>query len=232
MELDASVITQFTDRISTVGWVVLAILFVMSIASWVVIVSKWMALRRAGRVTQQFEDVFWSGGDLSQLMQTIEQRGPKSAIERVFQAGYREFGRLRKLTASRADMVDVVTRNMNANVQRELDGFERQLPYLATAGSSSPYIGLFGTVIGIMVALISLEGKDFVSISVIAPAIAEPLIATAAGLFVAIPAVIGYNSLMTRVDRLESRLNIFTEEFTAVLERNMHPAAAPQQVVT
>lgn len=227
MEFNFAAVTEFLERISEVGWVVIAILFIMSVACWVIMVSKWMSLRRTRRATQQFEDIFWSGGDLNQLNSTIDQRGSKSAIERIFQAGYREFSRLRNSAVGRGEMIDIISRNMKANMRREMDKLEHQVPFLATAGSSATYIGLFGTVIGIMVALIELEGMKNVTIAKIAPAIAEPLIATAAGLFVAIPAIIGYNALMSRVDSLDSRIGVFIEEFSAILERNMVPDDAP-----
>lgn len=230
MESRVDELMAFLDSISGIGWVVLAILLIMSIACWVIMASKSMAIRRARRSVDQFENVFWSGGDLNQLNSTIEQRGSNSAIERVFQAGYREFLRLRSSSVGRGEMIDIISRSMKANTRRELDKLEMQLSFLATSGSAAPYIGLFGTVIGIMMALIALEGLKTVSLSEIAPAIAEPLIATAAGLFVAIPAVIGYNALVTRVDRIESRMSIFVEEFATILERNMDPQAASMAV--
>lgn len=223
-------LSKFLDSISEIGWVVLAILLVMSIACWVIMATKSLAIRRARRSLDQFEKVFWSGGDLNQLNSTIEQRGSSSAIERVFQAGYREFARLRQSTVGRGEMIDIISRTMKATTRRELDKLEAQLPFLATSGSAAPYIGLFGTVIGIMMALIALEGVSAVTLSEIAPVIAEPLIATAAGLFVAIPAVIAYNGLVTRVDRLDSRIHIFVEEFATILERNMKPDVAPTTV--
>jgi biopolymer transport protein TolQ len=199
---------------------VLALLVFISLWSWWQIFLKLFTLRRASRETERFEDDFWKGGDLTELYQQANRGSDGGALERVFAAGFREFVKhKRQSSANAAATMDSSRRAMRAAYQRELDALEANLSGLATVGSVSPYIGLFGTVWGIMNAFRGLSNVGQATLAHVAPGIAEALIATAIGLFAAIPAVIAYNRYSHDIDRLAIRFETFMEEFSNILQR-------------
>ena len=208
MMLHASVVVQ----------AVMALLLLASLWSWWQIFLKLFALQRAQRETDRFEDDFWKGGDLNELFQRATQnRG--GALERIFSSGFREYAKHRRQGTSSAATMDSARRAMRASYQREIDVLEANLAGLATVGSVSPYVGLFGTVWGIMNAFRSLTNVSQATLAQVAPGIAEALIATAMGLFAAIPAVVAYNRYTHDVDRLATRFETFIEEFSNILQR-------------
>jgi biopolymer transport protein TolQ len=200
---------------------VMALLAAVSFMSWMFIFRKWFAIRRAREQTETFEREFWSGNDLLALYQgAVNSRHTIGSLERIFEAGFREFSKLRgQRVAEPSVMVDGARRAMRATYQREMDHLERHLAFLASTGSVSPYVGLFGTVWGIMHAFRSLANVQQATLAQVAPGIAEALIATALGLFAAIPAVIAYNRYSHDIDRLAIRFESFMEEFSNVLQR-------------
>jgi biopolymer transport protein TolQ len=202
---------------------VMLLLVVISVFSWTVIFKKWQSLGRARRETEDFEKQFWSGGELMTLFAQAEAGKIPGPLPRIFESGMREFLKSRggRLT-DQAALIDGARRAMRAAFQRELDAMERNLPFLASAGSVSPYIGLFGTVWGIMQAFTGLANVQQATLASVAPGIAEALIATALGLFAAIPAVVAYNRYATDVDRLSIRFESFIEEFSNILQRQAH----------
>lgn len=213
---DLSILTLITNA-SLVVKVVLGILVFLSLASWTVIFQKFFSISRAARQVEEFESRFWSGTALNQLMETAKRNESVSGIEeRVFYAGMNEF-----MKQHRADpqALNGVSRAMRAVYNREMDHLEHGLPMLASIGSTSPYIGLFGTVWGIMNAFTGLSTLENVSLAVVAPGIAEALVATAIGLFAAIPAVAAFNYFSNRINRLTNRLDGFSEEFLNILQR-------------
>ena len=200
--------------------IVLASLIVLSLASWTVIFRKFFAITRATRQTDDFESRFWSGTELTKLLETANRsRDAAGMEERIFAAGMNEFMKQRQSPASGGDVVNRVSRAMRAVFTREMDHLEGGLPLLASIGSTSPYIGLFGTVWGIMNAFTGLSSLENASLAVVAPGIAEALVATAIGLFAAIPAVAAYNYFNNRTGRLSNRVEGFSEEFLNILER-------------
>jgi biopolymer transport protein TolQ len=201
--------------------VVIVLLLVVSFMSWMFIFQKWFAIRRAGRQTELFEREFWSGNDLNALYQgAVNNRHTIGSLERIFEAGFREFAKLRgQRGTDPSDMVDGARRAMRATFQREMDFLERRLSFLASTGSVSPYVGLFGTVWGIMHAFRSLANVQQATLAQVAPGIAEALVATAIGLFAAIPAVVAYNRYSHDIDRLANRFQSFMEEFSNILHR-------------
>ena len=201
--------------------VVMALLLAVSFMSWMFIFRKWIGIRRARAQTEQFEREFWSGNDLAALYQgAVNARHSIGSLERIFEAGFREFAKLRGQRGSDASvMVDGARRAMRATFQREMDFLERHLAFLASTGSVSPYVGLFGTVWGIMHAFRNLANVQQATLAQVAPGIAEALIATAIGLFPAIPAVIAYNRFSHDIDRLAIRFESFMEEFSNILHR-------------
>ncbi len=212
--LHASVLVQF----------VMGLLLVMSLFSWTYIFRKAFALRAARSQTESFERDFWAGGDLQALYQSAaNNRHTTGALERIFEAGMREYLKARELQrgaiADPSAILDASRRAMRAAYQREMDSLESHLPFLASVGSVSPYIGLFGTVWGIMNAFRGLSNVQQATLSAVAPGIAEALVATAIGLFAAIPAVIAYNRYATELDRLANRFESFMEEFSNILQR-------------
>ena len=214
---DMSIVTLVMNA-SPVGQCVLAILVIASLASWATIFSKWIVLSRTLRQTEEFEQRFWSGANLTKLLETATSRTNRtSSEERIFVAGMTEF--LKLSDKPEAEMLSGVRRGMSAAFQREIDDLERGLPLLASIGSVSPYIGLFGTVWGIMNAFTGLSTLENVSLAVVAPGIAEALVATAIGLFAAIPATAAYNTFATRLDRITNRFDSFSEEFMNILAR-------------
>lgn len=214
---DMSIVTLVMNA-SPVVQCVLAILVIASLASWATIFSKWIVLSRTLRQTEEFEQRFWSGANLAKLLETATSRTNRtSSEERIFVAGMTEF--LKLSDKPEAEMLSGVRRGMSAAFQREIDDLERGLPLLASIGSVSPYIGLFGTVWGIMNAFTGLSTLENVSLAVVAPGIAEALVATAIGLFAAIPATAAYNTFATRLDRITNRFDSFSEEFMNILAR-------------
>ena len=201
---------------------VMLLLLVVSFLSWMFIFSKWFAIRRARAQTELFEREFWGGGDLNLLYQgAVNNRHTIGSLERIFESGFREFTKLRNQrgTTDPSVMVDGARRAMRATFQREMDFLERHLSFLASTGSVSPYVGLFGTVWGIMHAFRSLANVQQATLAQVAPGIAEALVATAIGLFAAIPAVVAYNRYSHQIDRLAIRFESFMEEFSNILQR-------------
>jgi biopolymer transport protein TolQ len=204
---------------SAVVQAVIALLALASLWSWWQIFMKMFQIRRAARDTDRFEDEFWKGGDLSELFQRASQARVGGGLEHIFTAGFREFSKHRRQGSSSATTLDAARRAMRAAYQREIDAMEAHLSGLATVGSVSPYIGLFGTVWGIMHAFRGLANVSQATLANVAPGIAEALIATAIGLFAAIPAVVAYNRYTHDVDRLSVRYESFIEEFSNILQR-------------
>ena len=203
---------------------VMGILALASVVSWVMIFQRWLALGSVTREIDEFEEFFWSGIDLTELATQLDSSEETlTGIETVFVAGFREFQRLSSQASVDPDAVmQGVTRAMRVAVNREEAELERHLAFLATVGSTSPYVGLFGTVLGILDAFRSLANMTQATLASVAPGISEALIATAMGLFAAIPAVIGYNRFSTRVEVLMKRYDAFADEFTSILHRAAH----------
>jgi len=198
---------------------VMFLLLAASVASWTLIFWKSRQLRRAESRAAGFEQRFWSGIDLAELYRQLVKQGEAEGLESVFLAGYREFIRLFKQAAPPALIAENAERAMGVAIGRELEALDSQLPLLATVGSTSPYVGLFGTVWGIMNAFRALGHVQQATLALVAPGIAEALIATAMGLFAAIPAVIAYNRYTSRIDRLGRRYERFADEFVCLLQR-------------
>ena len=200
---------------------VLALLLAVSFLSWMFIFSKWFGIRRAGAQTEEFEREFWGGKDLNILYQgAVNNRHTIGSLERIFEAGFREFAKLRAQRGTDPSvMVDGARRAMRATFQREMDHLERHLSFLASTGSVSPYVGLFGTVWGIMHSFRGLANVQQATLAQVAPGIAEALVATAIGLFAAIPAVVAYNRYSHDIERLANRFESFMEEFSNILHR-------------
>ncbi len=220
MHADMSFIGLFLQASLLVKGVML-LLLVMSLASWTMIFQRNRALKQAHRVAARFEDRFWSGIDLSKLYQeSAARREHLDGMEKLFYSGFKEYVRLHKTSGRTPEAVmDGTYRAMRVSLSREVDELEEGLPSLATIGSISPYIGLFGTVWGIMSAFIALGEVQQATLNMVAPGIAEALIATAMGLFAAIPAVIAYNRFSHKVAKLENAYMNFMEEFTSILHR-------------
>ena len=221
MPSDLNVIQLVMDA-SIVVQLVMALLLAASLASWAVILRKRAVIRQARARADSFENTFWSGGDLNSLYRDIARaEATPLGMAGIFEAGYREFGRLRQESGLAAsDLIEGARRAMHVSQTREVDGLEHNLAFLATVGSTSPYVGLFGTVWGIMESFMALSGVQTATIAMVAPGISHALIATAMGLFAAIPAVIFYNRFADRVDRLEVRYDTFREELAAILQRS------------
>jgi biopolymer transport protein TolQ len=209
---------------SLVVQLVMLLLLLVSIVSWTMIFRRWTALRVAREDANEFEDRFWSGGELTGLYQSVADRSrPSSGLASIFEAGFSEFARLRKQSVVEPMAVlEGSQRAMRVALSREIDSLETHLSFLATVGSTSPYIGLFGTVWGIMNAFRGLGHAQQATLAMVAPGIAEALIATAMGLFAAIPAVIAYNRYSNDVERLINRYDAFLEEFSTILQRQAH----------
>ncbi len=200
---------------------VMAILLIVSLISWWYIFIKVMMIGRAEKEAVEFEQTFWTGGDLNRLYESLSSGRNKShGMSSIFEAGFKEFARLKRQDGLEvSDIMEGSRRAMRAAFNREMDDLDSHLPYLASVGSVSPYIGLFGTVWGIMNAFRGLANMAQATLAHVAPGIAEALIATAIGLFAAIPAVIAYNRFTSSVDRLAVRYESFIEEFTNILQR-------------
>ena len=218
---DMSMLTLILEASIPVQLVMLA-LVAISLMSWAYIFNKRAAIKRADQQTRRFEDDFWSGGDLSMLQQSVaSRRDEQGALARIFDAGMAEFLKARRGNADTNTQLDSPRRAMLAAYQREMDQLESRLNFLATAGSVSPYIGLLGTVWGIMHAFVGLSNVQQATLASVAPGIAEALIATAIGLFAAIPAVVAYNRFTHDVDRLSIRFDSFIDEFLNILQRQV-----------
>jgi len=203
---------------------VMLLLLIASIASWVIIFRKRSLLSRAEDEADRFEERFWSGADLSKLYAGAQGRGRDSGgLEAIFESGFREFNRIRERRGVDGRIqLEGAQRAMRVSTSRELDGLERNLEFLANVGSISPYVGLFGTVWGIMISFQGLANVKEATIASVAPGISEALIATAMGLFAAIPAVWAYNRFATKVERIATRYDAFSEEFSSILQRQTH----------
>lgn len=222
MSFDQTILHLIMDA-SLIVKAVMIILVLASVASWTLIFIKNSQLGKAQKTLDIFEDRFWSGISLNKLYSDLANREDRRGMAAIFFQGYHEYARLNKGAAPRQlPLVDTAHRSMRVAETRELDKLEQNLSFLATVGSTSPYIGLFGTVWGIMNSFISLGEMKQATLAVVAPGIAEALIATAIGLFAAIPAVIAYNRFSDKVERIAVRYENFREEFTTLLERQVH----------
>ena len=203
---------------------VMAILLLASLASWAIIFRKKSVLDRAAKEAEHFEERFWSGAELAKLYAGATERNRDvSGMEAIFEAGFREFNRVRQRKgADPRTQLEGAQRAMRATTSREIDGLEHNLEFLANVGSISPYVGLFGTVWGIMISFQGLANVKEATIATVAPGISEALIATAMGLFAAIPAVWAYNRFATKVERIATRYDAFSEEFASILQRQAH----------
>jgi len=200
---------------------VIAMLAFASLASWAIIFRKRLVINRARREADQFENAFWSGGDLAQLYRGIESRGGATGMSSIFEFGFREFARSRQQGTTAADqLLEGSRRAMRVAQLKEIDRLEQSLATLASVGSTSPYVGLFGTVWGIMNSFTALGNVQQATLAMVAPGIAEALVATAVGLFAAIPAVLAFNRYADAVGRLEVRYDAFMEEFSTILQRH------------
>jgi biopolymer transport protein TolQ len=227
MNQDFSIV-QLVLHASFVVQVVMAGLMIASLASWTVIFGKLFGLRRTKAANDEFEREFWAGRNLNDLYTDATKRVGDAPMERIFASGMREFFKLReKRVTDTGALLDGARRAMRASFQRELDAIESNLSFLASVGSVSPYVGLFGTVWGIMHAFIGLSNMTQVTLATVAPGIAEALVATAIGLFAAIPAVIAYNRFARDIDRIAGQLESFIEEFSNILQRNAGAMPAP-----
>jgi biopolymer transport protein TolQ len=216
-------ILQLVLNASWVVQLVMVLLVGVSIASWAAIFRKLFALGRIKSLNDGFEREFWSGTSLNDLFAAAAQNARSAGpMERIFASGMREYQKLRERRIQDAGtLLDGARRAMRASYQRELDNVETNLSFLASVGSVSPYVGLFGTVWGIMHAFIGLASLQQVTLATVAPGIAEALVATAIGLFAAIPAVIAYNRFARDIDRVAIKLETFIEEFSNILQRNL-----------
>ncbi len=221
-------------RASTLVQLVMLTLLAASILSWVVIIIKYKFLKQAKEDAVRFEDQFWSGINLADLYQRISKRKiEREGMDRVFEAGFAEYVRIHKRASSNPEMMLAgVQRSMKVALAREEEKLDSNLSLLATIGSISPYVGLFGTVWGIMRSFTALGSVQHASLSMVAPGIAEALIATAMGLFAAIPAVVAYNRYSEKVDRLAGSYQNFAEEFATILQRQSHAAVTDEQAAT
>ena len=222
MNQDLSIVNLILHA-SWVVQAVVALLVGVSIASWAAIIRKISALNKVQRLNEAFDREFWSGTSLNDLAAGAAQNAKLSgSMERIFASGMREYQKLReRRITDPGTLMDGARRAMRASYQREVDAIESNLSFLATVGSVSPYVGLFGTVWGIMHAFTGLAALEQVTLASVAPGIAEALVATAIGLFAAIPAVVAYNRFAHDIDRIANKLETFIEEFTNILQRNV-----------
>jgi biopolymer transport protein TolQ len=229
MNQDLSIVSLLINASFVVQLVVL-LLVIMSISSWTAIFRKYVQLKRIRELNDDFEREFWSGTSLNELFASAAQNAKLSGpMERIFASGMREYQKLRERHISdTGTLLDGARRAMRASYQRELDAAEQNLSFLATVGSVSPYVGLFGTVWGIMHAFTGLAALTQVTLATVAPGIAEALVATAIGLFSAIPAVVAYNRFARELDKLAISLETYIEEFSNILQRNLAATVAPE----
>ncbi|PKF51239.1 protein TolQ [Enterovibrio nigricans] len=228
MSAELSILDLFLQA-SLLVKAVMLVLLGMSVVSWAMIIKRSQVLSQASAKAERFEDRFWSGMDLSQLYQEVQARKDSlTGSEQIFYSGFKEFARLHRSNGKVPDAVmDGTSRAMRVSLSKEVEALETNLPFLATVGSISPYIGLFGTVWGIMHAFIALGAVKQATLAMVAPGIAEALVATAMGLFAAIPAVMAYNRLTSKVGKLENNYVNFMEEFSSILHRQAF--AAPKE---
>ncbi|MET0520064.1 MAG: protein TolQ [Burkholderiaceae bacterium] len=220
MNQDLSIVSLIAHASFTVQLVIGALLLV-SLCSWSVIFGKLISIGRINKSNADFEQEFWSGKNLNELYGAVSTRADGAPLERIFASGMREFLKLREKRVSEPGaLLDASRRAMRASFQRELDAMESNLSFLASVGSVSPYVGLFGTIWGIMHAFVGLSNLQQVTLATVAPGIAEALVATAIGLFAAIPAVLAYNRFARQIDRSAITLETFIEEFSNILQRN------------
>lgn len=216
-------IFQLIANASLLVQVVMLLLALASVASWVMIFQRWFFLRRVLASIVDFEDHFWSGIDLRAFYNELEAHDDLTGIESIFVAGFKEYTRLSEQSGADADSImQGSQRAMRVALNREEENLETHLAFLATVGSTSPYVGLFGTVWGIMNSFRSLANMSQATLASVAPGISEALVATAMGLFAAIPAVIGYNRFSARVEVMMSRYEAFSDELTGILHRAAH----------
>lgn len=211
---------------------VMAILFLASVVSWFMIFQRFFFFRAASRAMAQFEKQFWSGMDLAQLFRKSNGDGQARyfGMESIFRAGFKEFTRLRQQGGADSDaLMDGAQRAMRVASAREEERMEHYLPFLATVGSTSPYVGLFGTVWGIMTSFQGLAKMHQATLAVVAPGISEALVATAMGLFAAIPAVIAYNRFSAQVDNFTGKYETFSDEFYSILNRQAHSSSPSRE---
>ncbi|HSW07667.1 protein TolQ [Aquabacterium sp.] len=227
MNQDLSIVTLVLNA-SLVVQLVIAGLMLTSLASWTVIFTKLFGLRTLRRNNDDFEREFWSGKNLNELYNAAGTKPRTAPMERLFASGMREFMKLRERRLEAGSLLDGARRAMRASLQRELDMIEGNVGFLASVGSVSPYVGLFGTVWGIMHAFVGLASVQQVTLATVAPGIAEALVATAIGLFAAIPAVVAYNRFARDIDRIAIQLETFIEEFSNILQRNAGGPAVTQ----
>jgi biopolymer transport protein TolQ len=220
MNQDLSIVNLVLHA-SLVVQLVIAGLMLTSLASWTVIFTKLFGLRTLRSSNDDFEREFWSGKNLNELYNAAGTKPRTAPMERLFASGMREFMKLRERRLEAASLLDGARRAMRASLQRELDMIEGNVGFLASVGSVSPYVGLFGTVWGIMHAFTGLGALQQVTLATVAPGIAEALVATALGLFAAIPAVVAYNRFARDIDRVAIKLETFIEEFSNILQRNL-----------
>ncbi len=212
---------------------ILILLLLLSIISWGVIFNKWRVYRKARKEATSFSDTFWGGTDMEQVLASIPKQYPNSPLPNIFQAGYREYTRQRhdsaQSTAGRmvaGSGIDGIHRALDAALSRELEGLSRHLSFLATVGSTAPFIGLFGTVWGILTAFQGIAISQNTSLTAVAPGIAEALVATAFGLVAAIPAVVAYNKFTTDLKRQASMMEQFASEFLNIMARHIRRASS------
>ena len=226
MSADLSIISLIANA-SVLVQLVMLLLLAVSVFAWTVIFNKHKTLKTAKAAAASFEDRFWSGGDLGKLYEQVSNGSADSGLERIFKAGFKEFIKLNQQSGSDPmAVVEGAQRSMRVKLNREADQLETHLQFLATVGSTSPYVGLFGTVWGIMNSFRALGNVQQATLAMVAPGIAEALIATAMGLFAAIPAVIAYNYFRTDVERLISHYDSFVDEFASILQRQAHSEQA------
>jgi biopolymer transport protein TolQ len=229
MNSDLSIVRLFLEA-SFFVQVIIGFLMIGSVASWAVIIDKGRVLKRALAAAQEFETSFWSGVDLSSLYREMARAdATPQGMSGIFEAGFREFGKLKQSSLSPEQIIEGSRRAMRVSHLREMDRLEHNLAFLATVSNTSPYIGLLGTVWGIMSSFQALGGLQSATISVVAPYISEALLATAIGLVAAIPAGIFYNRYADRVGRLEVRYDAFMEELSAIFQRNAARRDAPSR---
>ena len=227
MNQDLSIL-QLVLGASWVVQLVMLLLLLVSVTSWAAIFRKLFSLRRVNALNEDFEREFWSGTSLNDLFSSAAQNAKSGGpMERIFASGMREYQKLReRRIGDPGTLLDGARRAMRASYQRELDAVETNLSFLASVGSVSPYVGLFGTVWGIMHAFTGLGALQQVTLATVAPGIAEALVATALGLFAAIPAVVAYNRFARDIDRVAIKLETFIEEFSNILQRNLGAQSA------
>ena len=212
---------SFVANAGLVVKMVMLLLLMASVWSWTIIFQRWFFLKEANLAVKKFEEKFWSGSELHKFYQELTPRSEDlHGLELIFYAGFSEYTRLSKQTAAKPDtIIKGAERAMRVVLSREIANLEQHLSFLATIGSTSPYVGLFGTVWGIMTSFRALSGMQQATMAMVAPGISEALIATAMGLFAAIPAVIAYNRYASEVERLANTYDTFKEEFSSILHR-------------